>query len=1468
MSAESRTCLLSVLRIFSDNRLGLVETRRLAEENSDFWSSDRCGNDESSDNYWMDEESILAILSEDLDPSGTNFEVSFVDVLLLPQLLNDINSQENLFYDSLPVGSPNVNVNNGISSQSLHGKLIVICHSSVVTALFTLCCHISEVYRPSMRHHSGYRKPSDPRERMDPRRSLDFTGSFNMVEHEKPGITSLTESLYHSSASLAEWSTDATVEGSRNAQLHSNADSKTMEYYFPEYNLPLDYVAGNGNHASSCADLVDSIELKIENQCAFMNDGGVPQPKSASSNPTITNSANHNATSRSSLGEMETCGTFRLSLRDELPSVTAKMESQDVNQSNLLSEHEVSGTLYESSNFFSLAPSYQHSGSMADSEHFYEPTRQFLPYTYDFPATVGKKESTSDITNEVGEASGGVSVQTIMDSASTDSCQDTSIKWEDRSPCSANSFDADVRPSSNVSSQSLVGIPSLVSSKGEIFCIEDGRQNQLLPSWTEGLFSRSTNAIDVNVTDIGSPVSKISASGADHASSYLMHGRQVPSNIKPNSCFKKEEDKLTLYGSATAQAVKLSGEVWSDGSVYSSRIDFDADADSDADVCILEDISDPRRSPPVGRQSKSFAVVAPGKSVATSQYSPIGDSHHQTGTGGIRPRINNERLTYRAALQGLSQSQSKAEATPPDGLLAVPLLRHQRIALSWMMQKETTGYHCSGGILADDQGLGKTISTIALILKERPPSKISPVAVKSHELEALNLDDDDDSGVCQLDSSTQDGDSSHIRADGNSSQSEKATPTKGRPAAGTLVVCPTSVLRQWAEELHNKVTREANLSVLVYHGSNRTKDPLELAKYDVVLTTYSIVSMEVPKQPLVDKDDDDKVKQEGGNLQSVLFPSSKKRKDAPDSEKRSGKGRKGTDGALLEAISRPLARVGWFRVVLDEAQSIKNYRTQVARACWGLRAKRRWCLSGTPIQNAVDDLYSYFRFLRYDPYAAYKSFCSMIKIPINRDPTKGYKKLQVVLKTIMLRRTKGALITTFDLEINDEEVSSVYYASYDSRGELNLIDGPDYSFIDGQPIITLPPKSIELRKIDFSMEERDFYSKLEADSRAQFKVYAAAGTVKQNYVNILLMLLRLRQACGHPLLVRGYDSNSIWRSSVDLVKKLPKEKQSNLLSCLEASLAICGICNDAPEDPVVTICGHVYCNQCVCEHLTGDERLCPAAQCKVQLSITSVFSKETLKSSLFDQPDHNSFADNSTSHLVEAIGPFSEGLANSSKISAALEILQSISEQRRCGSDVGSDVSISKSCDKDHCDSQTVGSFKDKPNGKYEDTGKPSSDKITGKAIVFSQWTRMLDLLEGRLKDSSIQYRRLDGTMSVLARDKAVKDFNTLPEVSVMIMSLKAASLGLNMVAACHVLLLDLWWNPTTEDQAIDRAHRIGQTRPVTVVRLTVKDTVEDRILALQQKKREMVASAFGEDEAGGRQTRLTVEDLNYLFMV
>lgn len=845
----------------------------------------------------------------------------------------------------------------------------------------------------------------------------------------------------------------------------------------------------------------------------------------------------------------------------------------------------------------------------------------------------------------------------------------------------------------------------------------------------------------------------------------------------------------------------------SNESIHSNSSDCRSSEDDDPDICILEDISQPACS------NQSTLLVKN----STLQRTIHSDSHHNAGLGSSRPKAVDERFIFRVAMQDLNQP--KSEACPPDGLMAVPLLRHQRIALSWMVQKETANQHCSGGILADDQGLGKTISTIALILKERPRStEPSPDSAEKFEPETVNLDDDDDDAAAGFGEIKQESADCLPKLNGCSRESSLSMrQAKGRPSAGTLVVCPTSVLRQWADELQNKVTTKANLSVLVYHGSNRTKDPSELAKYDIVLTTYSIVSMEVPKKPSVD--DDEEWGSDGDGFPVSAFKSGKKRTYKPTSDK---KGKKRKKQGEVEPVPRPLAKVGWFRVILDEAQSIKNHRTQVARACWGLRAKRRWCLSGTPLQNAIDDLYSYFRFLRYYPLSSYTLFRNTIKVPITRNPSKGYMKLQTVLKTIMLRRTKGSLL-------------------------------------DGKPIINLPPKVVELRKVDFSDEERDFYTKLEADSRAQFQEYAAAGTVKQNYVNILLMLLRLRQACDHPLLVKASQSNSLWKSSAETAKKLPREKQTALLTCLEISLQLCGICNDPPEDAVVSVCGHVFCSQCISEHLTGDDNHCPSANCKVQLSTSAVFTKAILNSSISGQPGENT----SGSEAADSIEPDSDGPSyDSSKIKAALEVLKSLTKPQDNALNVNG-------CSEDLGHLHAGDSHNGVPDKQSVVMDKNSDDskKPGEKALVFSQWTGMLDLFEDCLKSSSIQYRRLDGTMSVAARDKAVKDFKTIPEVSVMIMSLKAASLGLNLVSACHVLLLDLWWNPTTEDQAIDRAHRIGQTRQVTVLRLTVKDTVEDRILALQQKKREMVASAFGEDEKGTRQTRLTVEDLEYLFM-
>lgn len=825
----------------------------------------------------------------------------------------------------------------------------------------------------------------------------------------------------------------------------------------------------------------------------------------------------------------------------------------------------------------------------------------------------------------------------------------------------------------------------------------------------------------------------------------------------------------------------------------------------------------------VSSENRDYRVLpvslAPGKTIPSSQYPS--EHTYRSGYGEEMVAGSDERLIYQAALEDLNQP--KLEANLPDGLLSVPLLRHQKIALAWMLQKETRSLHCLGGILADDQGLGKTVSMISLIQTQKSlQSKAELEDGSKTKAEALNLDDDDDNGTGTADSvkMQQTGESDDVKP----IQEVKTTRaiSKRRPAAGTLVVCPASILRQWARELEDKVTEEAKLSVLIYHGGSRTRNPDELAKYDVVLTTYSIVTNEVPKQPLVDEDDAEEKNGDRYGL-STDFSANVKRKKTSISSKKGKKGRKGT-GISIECDSGPLARVGWFRVILDEAQTIKNHRTQVARACCSLRAKRRWCLSGTPIQNAIDDLYSYFRFLRYDPYAVYKSFYHTIKVPISRNSVTGYKKLQAVLRAIMLRRTKGTLI-------------------------------------DGEPIVKLPPKTIRLTKVDFSTEERDFYTQLEADSRKQFKAYAAAGTVKQNYANILLMLLRLRQACDHPLLVKGYNIDSVGKDSTEMASKLPKDMLMNLLNCLETSLAICRVCDDPPENPVVTMCGHVFCYQCVSEYLTGDDNMCPALGCKEQVAADVVFSKTTLRKCISDDLDGGS-----TSSGISEKSQVVHSEYSSSKIRAVLEILQNNCKASTSTSEQG--VSFGCNGSSLHSEDECIEICDSDVNTTKNASPCPNPTEEPVKTIVFSQWTGMLDLVEMSLNQACVQYRRLDGTMTLVSRDRAVKDFNSDPEITVMLMSLKAGNLGLNMVAACHVILLDLWWNPTTEDQAVDRAHRIGQTRPVTVSRITIKDTVEDRILALQEEKRKMVASAFGEDQNGGSASRLTVEDLRYLFMV
>jgi superfamily II DNA or RNA helicase len=162
-------------------------------------------------------------------------------------------------------------------------------------------------------------------------------------------------------------------------------------------------------------------------------------------------------------------------------------------------------------------------------------------------------------------------------------------------------------------------------------------------------------------------------------------------------------------------------------------------------------------------------------------------------------------------------------------------------------------------------------------------------------------------------------------------------------------------------------------------------------------------------------------------------------------------------------------------------------------------------------------------------------------------------------------------------------------------------------------------------------------------------------------------------------------------------------------------------------------------------------------------------------------------------------------------------------------------------------------------SSKLERLMEALSDAVADghRALVFSQWTSLLDLIEPHLEGANIRYNRLDGT--TVDRAGVVASFQADDGPPVMLLSLKAGGTGLNLTAADHVFLVDPWWNPAVEDQAADRAHRIGQDKPVMVYRMVARDTVEERILELQDRKRKLADAALA--DAGGA-AAITRDDL------
>jgi non-specific serine/threonine protein kinase len=184
------------------------------------------------------------------------------------------------------------------------------------------------------------------------------------------------------------------------------------------------------------------------------------------------------------------------------------------------------------------------------------------------------------------------------------------------------------------------------------------------------------------------------------------------------------------------------------------------------------------------------------------------------------------------------------------------------------------------------------------------------------------------------------------------------------------------------------------------------------------------------------------------------------------------------------------------------------------------------------------------------------------------------------------------------------------------------------------------------------------------------------------------------------------------------------------------------------------------------------------------------------------------------------------------------------------------------------CDSPAILNETDKyPNHsiKLDELAREITENIGDhKALIFSQFLGMLALIRERLKELDVKFEYFDGSTSAQERERAIQSFQNDDSCRVFLISLKAGGVGLNLTAADYVYIVDPWWNPAVEQQAIDRTHRIGQTKNIFAYRMICKDTIEDKILQLQEKKRVLAKDLIADDD--GFVKTLTKADVEYLF--
>ncbi|CAN0890629.1 Putative SWI/SNF-related matrix-associated actin-dependent regulator of chromatin subfamily A member 3-like 1 [Linum grandiflorum] len=396
--------------------------------------------------------------------------------------------------------------------------------------------------------------------------------------------------------------------------------------------------------------------------------------------------------------------------------------------------------------------------------------------------------------------------------------------------------------------------------------------------------------------------------------------------------------------------------------------------------------------------------------------------------------------------QNVSEKEKMGVLEPPESVIKTQLLDHQKEGLWWLVNREKsvelppfweeqnrefvntlTNFHTKtrpeplrGGIFADDMGLGKTLTLLSLVALDKSASfDIGSAECQTREEEG-NVESVSSGAKRKRGRPPKKSTSVSVQVTkATSKKNTKGAASKSSGALGTkttLIVCPLAVLSNWVTQLEDH-THQGAFTVYIYHGE-RSRDANELKKHDIVLTTYSTLASE-------------------------------------DS-----------------MADSPMKQIEWWRVILDEAHVIKNVKAQQSRAVIHLMALHRWAVTGTPVQNGPSDMFPLMAFLRFDPFSTKSYWQRLIQRPILAGDRSGLSRLQVLVATTSLRRTKE------------------------------------------KTLVGLPSKVVETCYIELSDEDRQLYDDIEQKAKLVVQGFINAGSLTHNYSAVLCLILRLRQICN------------------------------------------------------------------------------------------------------------------------------------------------------------------------------------------------------------------------------------------------------------------------------------------------------------------------------------------------------------------